>query len=293
MLQTQPECLDKAIAALEAFSENSANAMSDLGAAYYVRAQRRNRPTDLLFAFDATEHAVNAKPQPQQAAFNLRFIEQALGLGTFPQEWSPAKLDAALRHGDSSAVSRLVRSYPTSALRFMEDELLPSRIKEARLLANELATITGDRYAIDEVNAATPASSDAYAAFRRAHLFLDIEKNLQLASDGFHRANSPAALYADAVYARDLDALEQEARRRNYRHLTAYILSLRGYRLLYPEGRYIESLSNYKAALEIFQQIHDPESAAATQGRIVGILRVAGQYGQSWELALRLCHHIS
>jgi len=292
MLQTQPACLDKAIAALEAFSENSANAMSDLGAAYYVRAQRRNRPTDLLFAFDATEHAVNAKPQPQQAAFNLRFIEQALGLGTFPQEWSPAKLDAALRHGDSSAVSRLVRSYPTSALRFMEDELLPSRIKEARLLANELATITGDRYAIDEVNAATPASSDAYAAFRQAHLFLDTEKNLQLASDGFHRANSPAALYADAVYARDLDALEQEARRRNYRHLTAYILSMRGYRLFY-ESRFLESLSSYNAALDIFQQIHDLEGVAATRTRIVGILRVTGQYDEAWKMGLDVCRHLS
>jgi CHAT domain-containing protein len=54
--------------------------MSDLAAAYYVRAQRQDQPSDLLRAFAAAENAVAAAPQSSDARFNHALIAESLGL---------------------------------------------------------------------------------------------------------------------------------------------------------------------------------------------------------------------
>ena len=70
------------------------------------------------------------------------------------------------------------------------------------------------------------------------------------------------------------------------------VLSTRGYDLLFDYSRYLDALSNYDAALKIYEQLHDPESMAATQTRRIGILRVTGQYRDGWNTALRICRNI-
>jgi len=44
----QPGCIDSAVAALERLGRGDPDALSDLAAAYYVRAQIKDQPVDLL-----------------------------------------------------------------------------------------------------------------------------------------------------------------------------------------------------------------------------------------------------
>ena len=80
ILISSPPCTDAAIAALGSFSRVDAAALSDLAGAYYVRAQRKDDPADLLHAFDAARKAVAMKPQPGGAEFNYALILEALAL---------------------------------------------------------------------------------------------------------------------------------------------------------------------------------------------------------------------
>ena len=126
MLASQRGCSDAAIAALENLSRTDAAAMSDLAAAYYVRAQREDRPSDLLRAFDAAEHALAASPRSPAARFNYALIEEALGL-----------TEDAIRRGPTSSRSttpngrrkRASISTACSANRLMMPETRWARIR--------------------------------------------------------------------------------------------------------------------------------------------------------------------
>jgi hypothetical protein len=72
LLAPQGDCTDAAIAALENISRIDPSAMSDLAAAYYVRAQRDDRASDLLRAFDAASKAVTETPQSPAARSTMR-----------------------------------------------------------------------------------------------------------------------------------------------------------------------------------------------------------------------------
>ena len=75
---SMPDCIDKAVSALQAFSERDAVAMNDLAGAYFIRSRLKNQPADLLDAFEAAQHAMDATPRPPGAAFNLALIEEKL-----------------------------------------------------------------------------------------------------------------------------------------------------------------------------------------------------------------------
>jgi hypothetical protein len=80
LMISQPQCTDEAIASLESLSHTDAAAMSDLAGAYYVRAQRKDDPADLLRAFDNAQRAVAMTPRPAGAEFNRALILAALSL---------------------------------------------------------------------------------------------------------------------------------------------------------------------------------------------------------------------
>ena len=80
LLGSRPQCTNEAIAALENLSRADAAALSDLGGAYYVRAQRNDNPEDLLRAFDVAQRAAGVRPRPIGAEFNLALILEALAL---------------------------------------------------------------------------------------------------------------------------------------------------------------------------------------------------------------------
>ncbi|MEA2237597.1 MAG: hypothetical protein QOC81_2321 [Thermoanaerobaculia bacterium] len=161
MLVSRPQCTDAAIAALENFSLADAAAMSDLAGAYYVRAQRKDNPADLLRAFDKAQRAAALRPQPEGAQFNLALILEALSLNTAAieawqraaatergewadearahrsalmrvvaqdgeRQWEHVRvaLDAALNARNTVETQRLIVAFPGTAQRYFEDDVL-------------------------------------------------------------------------------------------------------------------------------------------------------------------------
>jgi CHAT domain-containing protein len=202
MLKSQPVCTDAAVAALEGFARRDPTALSNLAAGYVLRAQREDRPSDLLNALDAAQHAVAALPKSAVARFNRALIEETVGLtddaldswnqflklggSTHTVEarehrdelqktidptaqWAKNRtlLSAALRAHDRAMVSRLITPFPSSAENYLQEELLTSEhIDEAKVLALELSRLTNDRFLVDIVQALERSS----AALREAHL---------------------------------------------------------------------------------------------------------------------------
>lgn len=157
------ECTDAAVARLERLAAQSpdASTWSDLAAAYYVRAQRYDRASDLLRAFDAAQEAITRDPSLDPARFNYALAAEALGLNRDAveswriagsdqeREWAAesrqrldalrrreatviatawplnaARLAAAARLGDAKAVRELVAPYPAAAQQYVESTVL-------------------------------------------------------------------------------------------------------------------------------------------------------------------------
>jgi CHAT domain-containing protein len=201
MLRSQPACIDAALAALERFARADPAALSDLAAGYVLRAQREDRPSDLLNALDAAQHAVAALPQSAVARFNVAMIEESVGLtddaieswdqvlkigsaahtvearehrvrlqSTDPTgqwETNRAQFPGVLRTHDRALIASLIAPFPTSVERYLEEELLrPQHIDEAKTLASALARLTKDRFPLDIVEAMERTPRD----LQEAHL---------------------------------------------------------------------------------------------------------------------------
>ncbi|HEY0372208.1 MAG TPA: CHAT domain-containing tetratricopeptide repeat protein [Thermoanaerobaculia bacterium] len=157
LLVTKPQCLDRAIVELDRFSVTDP---TDLAAAYYVRAQRDDRPTDFLLALEAAEQGiVSGNPA---ALFNYALVQEALGF-TEPaiaawdrylakdsssqwaveaksrrnvliasrgldarRSWDEHRkaLPSALQKGDRAAIAHLIDPFPRSAWTYFEEEVL-------------------------------------------------------------------------------------------------------------------------------------------------------------------------
>jgi CHAT domain-containing protein len=95
MLVSRPRCIDAAIAELEFRARSRPALLSDVAAAYYLRAQREDQPADLLPALDAARRAADTDPGSKAARFNLALIQEAMG---FSEE--AARAWDQLRKGD-------------------------------------------------------------------------------------------------------------------------------------------------------------------------------------------------
>ena len=299
-------CSNAAIDALKSFADRNPDAMNDLAAVHYIRA-------DYLNAFEAARHAVLSTPQPRDARFNLALAEEALGLTTdaaavWPafhknsenEEWSRRQLDDALRAGNREAVSRLIKPHPSTGYRILLDLLRDGQNAEARLLARELTSVTGDRYPMEAVKATSSEIRGAYhdiTGLRGVGMrpgsaqCVDVTRR---AAEQLLRAGSPVAYTANAMNAfcrSDLTALEKlqyDAQTRGYSSLVAFALTLRGYLLLY-HSRYLESLNCYEAARQTYLRMHDPEGALGAATTRLGELRILGDTDQAWTETVRAC----
>jgi tetratricopeptide (TPR) repeat protein len=348
MLRSQPVCIDAAVAALERFAVIDPAALSDLAAAYALRAQREDRPADLLNALDAAQHAVAALPQSAVARFNRALIEESLGLSaeainswnqflqnshsprtaearndrdrllhrTDPTaQWArnQAQLPAALRAHDRALILRLISPYPSSAERYLEEELLKKEhLGEAKTLATALAQLTNDRFALDVVEAmerSPDAFQEAHRAFvdaRRADRAIAANRGslYENAMRLLDRVGSPLSLPARLGYAVVvsldkskpnayvyayvlLDPIELEARKKRYGHLLARIRSTRA-NFLFRQGRYVESLAESDRALAEYERMGDIEDVADTRARRIGVFREAGQNELSWRESMQV-----
>jgi CHAT domain-containing protein len=175
----ETSCTDEAITALERFARQDNLALSDLGAAYYTRAQRdAARGSDLLASLQASEAALAIMPDLPSARFNRALALEALGFtddavaawGTIERldaapwrreahehrerlvrtdvfdgatEW--AKAEAQLPDAQSvEQIAKLIRPFPSRGEKRLLDHLLPAwaatPTPERLTIAQNLAT---------------------------------------------------------------------------------------------------------------------------------------------------------
>lgn len=153
---------EEAVETLEgAAAENPRNAavLSDLAAAYLVRAKELNQPVDLIAALDSAEKAVEQSPASLEARFNRSLALQGLALSSQAvQSWreyrnregdpgwsgeartalaqlqaaAPAelwldtkrRLQQAAEKGNQATITVLVARFPQEARTFAEEEVL-------------------------------------------------------------------------------------------------------------------------------------------------------------------------
>jgi CHAT domain-containing protein len=165
LLATANQCTDAAVAKLEALARPGSDPriLSDLSAAYYIRAQRKDHPSDFVRSLDAADRSVALAPAMTEARFNRALAQEALGFSADAIEswdalrnesqsswaaeagahhdrltsegnraaafaWSQNKerLPSVAGLGDRAAVRQLVTPYPSSAQRYVEEVVLPA-----------------------------------------------------------------------------------------------------------------------------------------------------------------------
>src|SRR6185295_1520289 len=126
-----PSETEEAVTMLESLAAQDpkdALALSDLAAAYQVRAQREDRPADLLRSFAAAKRAVALAGQ-REARLNLALAGELLELHGAPGavSWTRIRQQlAAAESADPSDFDRLVGTFPDAAQRYLEEEIVPS-----------------------------------------------------------------------------------------------------------------------------------------------------------------------
>ncbi|MBV8516177.1 MAG: CHAT domain-containing protein [Acidobacteria bacterium] len=165
-LVAAPRCTDAAIRRLRTLAEQQPQAgrlWSDLAAAYALRAERDDRPSDLLRSLDAAEAAIARDPQLTEARFNRALALEQVGLPKEAEEqwdqlrrgsrsgwtreadehWSALRRDASraaasqwprnqerieavVAAGDRKALASLIDPFRGAAHRYVEEEVLPA-----------------------------------------------------------------------------------------------------------------------------------------------------------------------
>jgi len=159
-----PQCTDAAIEKLESLDSRDSDGrfLSDLAAAYYVRAERRDRPSDFVRALDAADRAIAREPASFAARFNRALAQEALGFieGAIeswdrvrkePSKWgaeseghyqrllsvknrakaqkwddNKERLPLAAETNDQKAVRNFVAPHYTAARHYLEEDVLPA-----------------------------------------------------------------------------------------------------------------------------------------------------------------------
>jgi CHAT domain-containing protein/tetratricopeptide (TPR) repeat protein len=319
ILGTQPSCTDSAIAALERLSRTDPIAMSDLAAAYYLRAQRQDQPSDLLRSLQAAEHAVAANPKSPGARFNRALTQEAVGLtaeaiaswndlaSSDPSPWgaeararsrslqaipyddekwaaNAGAIRAAMREHDVATITRLIAPFPATAEAYLERDLLAQwtaaptqqHLDDIKTLAASLEPLIGDGFIRDVVDGIAKSPNAVGSP-------LGLLARFRVASaKSFTNAADALAL---------LDSIEHEARAHGYRHVLSPLRSLRG-TILGWQGRYVDALSEYDAAIAEYGRIGDRNGVTGTHSRRIGILRFAGQNELAWREAVQTMHEM-
>lgn len=201
-LSSPQPCYSKAIRNLERLASTDPRLLSDLSAAYLVRAQAHDDATALLPAFEHAQKAVEHTPRSSVARFNLALAQEALGLdedaiqswdlvramneGGWSTEaaehrealatkqrnaaivqWPTAQAQLAkVNLSDRATIARIVGSYPSAVQKYVEEELLPKwDLPRAKAIGEALWRHNGDRYVLDAVAAAERAGE----GLREAH----------------------------------------------------------------------------------------------------------------------------
>jgi CHAT domain-containing protein len=154
-LVSEPRCLDAAITRLERLAAGDPASLSDLAAAYYLKAQRDDMPSGFLRAYDAAERAVAVSPRLPAARFNLALAQEALGL--FTEAIASWSLFLRLDHSSWAAEARARRD------RLVRDARVnPEHQWEINRAAIPDAIRKGDRATLGQLIAPFPATAEKY-----------------------------------------------------------------------------------------------------------------------------------
>lgn len=130
--------------------------LSDLAAAYLLRARRMDQPADLLRSLDAAQRAVDRGRGLPEARFNLALAQEALRLpAKAVRSWERyrerdatsgwageaderrrtlerrlARAAAAVRPLNRQTLAQLIRPFPAATQRYLEEEALPGWARE-------------------------------------------------------------------------------------------------------------------------------------------------------------------
>lgn len=193
ILSSPSPCYAKAIRNLKRLAVEDPRALSDLSAAYYLRAQRTDEPADLLPAMQYALEAVDKTPRSFVARFNLALCQEALGMDEDAiQSWDLVRAanhgswsveaaehrEALVAKGENAAAVQwprakaqwsagaLAEQFPAAAQRYVEEELLPQwDLARARAIAEALWKRNDDRFLLDVVEAAEKSGGE----LRKAH----------------------------------------------------------------------------------------------------------------------------
>ena len=253
-----------------------------------------------------------------------------------PREDSRTRWDGRLRELrsrltalDRAYVAETATEFPEATLEFFEQELLVhwanavengdtrrahAALREAKLVADAVRTVTDDSMSADEVHAIATGASIlarahlAYADGVRAYDGNDYARargSFERALAGFSRANSRYRDWAAAQLAtilfqeRNLTAADQQlasvessARARGYSTLLARTLWLRG--LVYSkQWRLTEALGAFRNSASLFEQANEREYAVSLHHHVADALHTLGEQRESWEYVGRTLEGLS
>jgi CHAT domain-containing protein len=165
LLIKEPVCIDAAVDWLDDQAQKTGDAriLSDLGAALYLRAQKDDRPADLLRSHDAAKRAVVAGPSLPAAWYNLALAEEALGFSAKARatwdrvsrldrtKWASdatermtasdraaarnvalqwplnrRRLPGAVAVGDRRSIAQFIEPFPAATQKYLEEDVLPA-----------------------------------------------------------------------------------------------------------------------------------------------------------------------
>lgn len=312
-LRVLVDCTDAAITALERFAPVEPDARSDLAAAYYYRARKRDRPQDLLKAYEAADSA----PRTPASLFNRALIEQALGLDREALvSWDAfLNVDSSDWAGEArqhqATLRKAADSRPiTNALGDFHNKALPIWARDPTQQNLDVLRSYTDPYSADVVAGIERANDTS--ALRGAILRLDdaisATSNLnptaaivlfEQAIPELERSRTPVLLYARARHAIAvsyepngpsraavmLQPVEAEARKRNYGTLLALIYAARSF-AFFTQGRLIDAVGALDATEAEARRVQDWYYVHYARKRRIGYLRELGQLELSWQKAI-------
>jgi len=166
LLAFAEQCTDAAVEKLETLARPEAadaRVLSNLAAAYFIRAQRKDRPSDFVRSLATADRSVARDPTLAEARFNQALAQETLGFSLEataswnalrkgpPSQWTTeaqqhfeqlvsasnraeafqwgnnkSRLPVVSALGDLRAVRQLVAPYPSSAQRYVEEVVLPA-----------------------------------------------------------------------------------------------------------------------------------------------------------------------
>lgn len=330
------DCIDRVITLLEPLAKTDAGSRSDLAAAWYLKAQREDRGTALLKGLTVAASDATRAPNLPAEVFNHALLLEAAGLNQQAiEKWNEflridrtgwakearerrdalrriedndaaaqwrtnrAKLPAALRTGDGRAVTALVAPALSAAQAYLEEELLPERVTEARLLASVIAERTKDPYAPDIVAAVEAAPNSR--ALREGHHRLkearewyrsgrnkDAAIAYTAAASMLAAGGSPLYLTARIDAAKTLGAMtgranealemlkpvERELARSPYPRMTTHAKAVRAYALTWVNAH--QASSAYAQVITEYEEFGDREGVAGAFARRAGVRGLLG-----------------